>query len=116
MTDEAKTIQASRLIRHKTRRRKRIALRVVFILALIVCGLAVSDFAYNAYRRTDCLTGGEFDQSGIKIPAPVPSDVCIAELADRDERLRLDATIAAVAVAFLLGSTVLSRRMKSHRR
>lgn len=113
---KATTVQTPRRSRHRSRRRKKIAARILLALGLLMGVLAISDFAYNAYRRTDCLTGAEFDESGIRIPAPTPSDECITELADRDDRLRLDATIAAVAAAFLIGSIAISRKIKTHRR
>jgi len=50
----AKTSTTPRLSRHKASRRKRIAARVLLVLALVIGVMAVSDFVYNAYKRADC--------------------------------------------------------------
>lgn len=113
---EAKTAQAPGISRHKSHKRKRVAARIVSVLALIIGGLAVCHFAYNAYVRADCYTAEETDPWGnTKLPVP-KSEACNAEVTRRDELLRLDASTALVAVAFLTGSIVISRKMKRHRR
>jgi hypothetical protein len=86
------------------------------MLALLVGGLAVCHFAYNAYMRADCLTDGETDSWGITKPATPMSEACGAELVGRDELLQLDASIVVVAIALLMGSIVMSRKLKPHRR
>jgi hypothetical protein len=113
---DAKTTQTPRRSHHRSRQRKRLAAKIVLILALVISGLAVCDFAYNAYARTDCFTGGEINDWGLRVPAANPSEGCYEEIARRDERLRLDATSAMVAVALLIGSIVTSRKLKPHRR
>ena len=69
------------------------------MLALLVGGLAVCHFAYNAYVTADCMTDEETDSWGITKPATPRSEACGAELVGREELLRLDATIVVVAVA-----------------
>jgi len=64
---EAKAMRTPRLSRHRVRRRKRIAARILLILALVIGVSAISDFAYNAYERADCspaegiMVGGNYD-------------------------------------------------------
>ena len=112
----AKPTQATRVSHHRSRHRKRIAARVVLMLALLVGGLAVCHFAYNAYVRADCLTDEETDAWGTTKPAMPKSELCGAELVGRDELLQLDASIVVVAVALLMGSIVMSQKLKPHRR
>lgn len=109
-------IRMARSSRHKARHRKRVAVKFVLVLALVVGGLAVFHFAYNAYVRADCYTADETAAWGNTKPAVPKSGECSAEIDRRDELLRLDASAALVAVAFLMGSIVVSRRMKRHRR
>jgi hypothetical protein len=113
---EVKTTQTPRRSHHRSRQRKRLAAKIVLTLALVIGGLAVCDFAYNAYARTDCFTGGEINDWGLRKPAANPSEECYEEIARRDDRLRLDATSAMVAVALLTGSILASRKLKPHRR
>ena len=61
---EAKATQAPHSLHHRSRQRKRLAAKIVLILALIIGGLAVCDFAYNAYKRTDCITEAETNYLG----------------------------------------------------
>src|ERR1022692_2828471 len=96
---DAKTTQTPHRSHHRSRQRKRLAAKIVLILALVIGGLAVCDFAYNAYARTDCFTGGEINDWGLRKPAGNPSEEWYEEKARRDDRLRLDATSAMVAVA-----------------
>jgi hypothetical protein len=49
---ESKTIPSPRPSHHSSLHRKKIAVKAVFILALAIGVLAISDFAYNAYIFT----------------------------------------------------------------
>jgi hypothetical protein len=113
---DAKTTQTPHRSHHRSRQRKRLAAKIVLTLALVIGGLAVCDFAYNAYARTDCFTGGEINDWGLRMPAANPSGECYEEIARRDDRLRLDAAGALVAVLLLMGSILASRKLKPHRR
>jgi hypothetical protein len=66
--------------------------------------------------RADCLTGEETDAWGVTKPATPESELCGAELVGREELLRLDASIIVVAIALLMGSIMMSRKLKPHRR
>jgi hypothetical protein len=50
---EAKTITPPRHSHHNARRRKKLAARILLILALVIGVLAISDFAYNAYNKAN---------------------------------------------------------------
>jgi hypothetical protein len=113
---EARTTETPHRSHHRSRQRKRLAAKIVLILALVIGGLAVGDFAYNAYRRALCLPAEETDESGAKTEAPPISEECGAEIAGRDDSLRLDAAGAVVAVVLLTGSILASRKLKPHRR
>ena len=112
----AKPTRTTRVSHHRSRHRKRFAARVVLMLALLVGGLAVCHFAYNAYVTADCMTDEETDSWGITKPATPKSEPCSAELVGREELLRLDASIVVVAIALLMGSIVMTRKLKPHRR
>jgi hypothetical protein len=94
----------------------KIAARIGLALALVVGVLAISDFAYNAYKIADCYTDEGTDQWGHSTPPKPKTGECYAEILLRDEHLRLDATAAVVAVALLIGSTVMFRKTRRHRR
>ena len=80
----AKTSTTPRLSRHKASRRKRIAARVLLVLALIIGVLAVSDFVYNAYKRADCYpTPGDI-VGGVRMPSGPVREGCAGELAWRE--------------------------------
>jgi hypothetical protein len=79
----------------------------VFILAFAIGGLAISDFAYNAYVRAESLAGNPpTEDYGDTFPS----------LTVTEEHQQLDAAAAMLAAAFLITSAVLSRRIKRHRR
>jgi hypothetical protein len=64
---EAKTTKAPHRSHHRSRQRKRLAAKIILILALVIAGLAVCDFAFNAYWRADCMTEAEIDVGGVYI-------------------------------------------------
>jgi|ERR1019366_1138905 hypothetical protein len=109
---EAKTIPSPRPSHHKSRHRKRIAVKAVFILALVIGILAISDFAYNAYILTDYVQPRSSD-SPIEILGSEYAGGIPAEYTDIMQR---DAIAAVLAAAFLITSVVISRRIKRHRR
>ena len=113
---DAKTTPTPHRSHHSSRQRKRFAAKIVLILALVIGALAVSDFAYNAYMRAQCLPAEETDESGAKMDPPPVSEGCEAEILGRDDSLRLDAAGAMVAAALLTGSILASRKLKPHRR
>jgi hypothetical protein len=113
---EAKMVTKPRLSRHRARRRKRIAARSLLVLALVIGVSAISDFAYNAYKKTDCYTDGEPDEWGITMPVAANTEECRAEIDRREQFLRLDAAAAVLAAACVTTSTVISRRIKKQRR
>jgi hypothetical protein len=49
VTPEARTLQSGHVSHHKSPRRKRLAAKVMLILAFIIFSLAVCDFAHNAF-------------------------------------------------------------------
>jgi hypothetical protein len=113
---EAKTIQTPRRSRHRARRRMKGAAPILLVLALVIGLFAISDFAYNAYKRTDCYTDGEPNEWGITMPVATNTEECRAEIERREESLRLDAAAVLLAAACVITSTVISRRIKKHRR
>ena len=113
---EAQTTQVSHRSHHKSRQRKRLVAKVVLFLGLLIAGLAVCDFAYNAYMRTDCMVEADTNYWGDTTPPQVKSEPCGADFVGRDERMQLDAAGALIAVALLTGSMLASRKLKPHRR
>src|ERR1039458_1609577 len=112
---KSKPVRTQRLSLHKSRRRKRIAARILLILALVIGFLAVSDFVYNA-----CEKANGFDvisivgENGRRVAQVDPT--LDPELIHFEERQQLDAVAAVLAAAFLITSTVISRTVKKHRR
>jgi hypothetical protein len=102
---EAKTVRTPRHSHHKSSRRNRIAARILLILAFVVGVLALSDFAYNAYQKASELSDFSSHEEGID-----------KHLDPYDELQRGDAAAAMVAAAFLIASTLISRRLQRHRR
>jgi hypothetical protein len=90
------------------------AARAVLILSTVIGIWAVSDFSYNAYILTDILqrrsdivqprSGYPFATSQ---PYPVSDPVVY-----HNDLMQRDAIAALMAVVLLIGSTVISRRMK----
>lgn len=99
----------------KARRRKKIAARIVLVLACVIGTLAIFDFAYNAYAETTCFTRSTSDDGG-NTDREVLNEECAVEVSRREKVLRLDATTVVVAVAFLFGSAVISRRLERRRK
>jgi hypothetical protein len=61
---EVKTISTPRHSHHKARHRMKLAARIALILGLVVGFVAISDFAYNAYKREPIVTRTESPTSG----------------------------------------------------
>lgn len=112
-------LQTHRSSRHKSRRRKRIALKTLLILALIIGGASIVHFAYNAHQIAFLCPSNEHDDSAFRTPGefagPITEDCRAAEAAS-EELMRWDAATALVAVMLLVGSTVVLRRLKTRRR
>ena len=129
-----KTIRTPHLLRHQARRRKELAVRSALILGIAMGVLAISDFAYNAYIVTDYVQPRSGDspdegqsnsstyvndylrlrpyhaQSGDESESP---GLLAAEYIDLMQR---DAIAVLFAVALVIGSTVIARKMKRGRR
>jgi hypothetical protein len=111
---EVKVATTPRPSHHKSRRRKKIAARTLLILGLVIGVLATSDFVYNAQRRADCYPA-EIMVEGITTFAPVRKG-CSGEVIRRDELMRWDAAAVLLAAACVITATVISRKIKRHRR
>jgi hypothetical protein len=108
----AKTSTTPRLSRHKASSRKRIAARVLLVLALVIGVMAVSDFVYNAYMRADCYPAEGDIVWGIRMPSRPVREGCGGELARRERLLQLDSAAILLAAALVITPTVLSRRIR----
>jgi hypothetical protein len=112
---EAKPTQVHRS-HQRSRRRLRIAARIALILGLLIAVLAVSNFVFSAYRKSNCYFRGETTDWGFSTPGEPMSDECREEIISLDEYQRLDAAALVLAVALLSGSALISRRVRKHRR
>jgi hypothetical protein len=112
---EAKTVTTPHHSHHKSRDRKRVVVKAVFILAPVIGVLAIASFVYCAYARTDCLTE-YFDSSDGSTHHGFSSDGCAAVVDSLDELMRWNAAAAVLAAALLIGSASIYRRMKRGRR
>jgi hypothetical protein len=113
---EAKTSTTPRLSRRKARRRRKLAARVALALGLVLGGLAISDFVYDACVKAYCFPVGEIMAGGIKTTSPPVSDWCGEDVARREELMQVDSEVVVLAAALVIMSTVLSRRIRKHRR
>ena len=113
---EPETTRAPGSTRHRGRRRKKIAARLLLILGLVCGVLAISDFAYNAYQKTACYTPAETDESGEVTQGQPRSEACRGEFISIDELQRLDAFALMFAGALLAVSVGISRKIPKRRR
>ena len=114
---EAKTIRRPHLSHHGARHRKRIAARILLILALVIGVLAISDFAFNAYEKASVFDAiSDVDREGRRVVRDGDVTDTFNWLNHFDELQQLDAAAVVLAAAFLIGSTEISRRIKRHRR
>ena len=111
---EAKVAPPPRLSHHRARRRKRIAARVLLILALVIGFVAISDFAYNAYILTDYVHPRSSDPPIGSLGSESGDGGWIAT--EYTDLMQRDAVAVLIAVALLVGSTLIFRRVKRHRR
>jgi hypothetical protein len=104
--------------RHHLSRAQRKAVRVVQILAILLCAAAITDFSYMAYRTSDCFTGSPgSDVSGPTPRVAVNSSECQVEIARRDRHMRFDGLAVLLAIALFGGAGVaLSRARPSTKR
>jgi hypothetical protein len=116
---EAKVATTPRLSRHRVRRRKRIAARILIILALVIGVLAISDFVYNAAERASGFGAiSVVDEDGRRVVNNADADTidALRTLNHFDDLMQLDSAALLLAAACAITSTVVSRRMKRHRR
>jgi hypothetical protein len=109
---EAKPPERKRRSFHRRYRKLILAGRILLGAAIVVGLLAICHFTYNAFNATDCYT----DSSDNFAPKePVQSDGCAAVLADTDNNMRLDASVALLGVAFVLSSFGCYRKARRYR-
>ncbi|HEY4961485.1 MAG TPA: hypothetical protein VII29_11550 [Terriglobales bacterium] len=113
---EAAAIQEPHRSRHRSRHRLKIAARLVLVLGLVIAAVGISNFAYNAWGKADCYTGGGFDEGGVPTSGEPKSDACREEISGFDESQRLDAAALMLAVVLLTGSVIISRRIPKRRK
>ena len=87
------------------------AARILLVAAATVGLPAISHFAYNAFVSADCYAYTS-DGYGNEERVALDTDVCTGVVANSDDRMRLDAGIAMLGVAFLLSSVVCYRRAR----
>ena len=94
------------------RRTRKIAARVLLVLAIGTGLLAITDFTYQAVMHANCDTDPDHGWFGIRF-----SDaICEGYRGIIDERLGYDALAVVVAAALLIGSLEISRRIPKRRR
>jgi hypothetical protein len=115
---EAKVATTPRHSHHKSSRRKRIAARTALILGIAIGVLAISDFAYNAYERARGLGENSVVLEDGQLVNNANADTidAIRYLSRFEDHQQLDAAAALLAAACVITSTVISRRIKKHRR
>ncbi len=105
---------ASRHRRHGRHHKRRVLGGALLLFALLLAGLTIGNFAYNAYQRAGCYQD-QIDESGNLSKVPIPSEECSVVLHTSEENLRLNATGALVAVALLVSSVIILRK-RPHKR
>jgi|SRR5271165_5862292 len=115
---ESSATRTQRLSRHKSRQRKRIALKVAFTMALIVGGSAIIQFAYGAFQIAYYCPGNQHDESGSVVQGQSSEAVmeeCRATEPAVEVLMRWDAAAVLAATVLLVWTTAVSRKMKRHR-
>jgi hypothetical protein len=116
---EAKVATTPRPSHHKSRRRKKIAARILLILGLVIGVLAISDFVYNAAERASGFGAiSVVDEDGRRVVNGADTDTidALRYLSHFDELQQMDAAAVLLAAACVITSTVISRRIRRHRR
>jgi hypothetical protein len=91
----------------KKRALTRAAARVALVLGIAGFLRTMLDFAVKAYSSSNCFTPSAYYDSGVPMRRDaVDSDQCRLLILERDERQRIDATIAILAVIAVIGAAV----------
>ncbi len=98
--------------RRSHRKAKKLAARVLLLLAIGIGILGTTDFTYHAVMHANCDTDPDAGWLGIRFS----DEVCMGHRGIIDERLRYDASAAVVAAMLLIGSLEISRRIPKQRR
>ena len=114
LSPEAKPPARKRRSFHVRYRKLILAGRILLGVAIAVGAFAIPHFAYNAFNTANCYaeTG---DGLGNETHVVVDTAECHGVVANSDERMRLDASIAMLGVAFLLSSVVCYRRARRYK-
>jgi hypothetical protein len=104
-------------MRHRARRRMKIAARIALILGLVIVVSAVSDFAYNAHVRSSSLDEiGRMNEDGRIMSDDASDNPAARRVPLAEERQQMDAVAAVLAAACVITFTVISRRIEKHQR
>jgi len=105
-----------RKMSHRRRRKlRKLASRVAIAPAVITFAAVITNFAYTAYQKSTCYEDNTYNLFGWAMPTvAVDSDGCYALILASDKKMKRDAELAMLAIAVLLGASVLQSR--AHRR
>ncbi len=98
--------------RSSHRKAKKIAARVLLLLAIGIGILGTTDFTYHAVMHANCGTDPDAGWFGSRFS----EETCQDSRGPIDERLRYDASAVVVAATLLIGSLEISRRIPKRRR
>ena len=105
---------------HRFRRRTRkIAARILMVLALVIGSIAICNFALSAYTRTSFFALiSTVDSEGRRVVTGTDSVSLgtLTYLSHLDEIQQLNAAAVVLAAACLVGSTLISRTLRKHQR
>ena len=111
---EAKPPARKRRSFHRRYRKLILAGRILLASAIAVGAFAIPHFAYNAIEAANC-TDAATDESGYTQRSEVVSPECAGVLMDTEGHMRLDASLAMLAVALVLSSVVCYRKARRYK-
>jgi len=97
----------------------KLAAKSLLVLAFVVGILAIADFALNAFTRASLFDSiSTLDTEGRRVVVGTDDETMEAfkQLNHLEELQQVDAAAAVLAAAFLIGSSVISRKLRRYRR
>jgi hypothetical protein len=98
---------------HVRYRKLILAGRILIVAAIAVGALAISQFAYNAFNTANCYDNSAGVLGDSKVAVDTPE--CRTVLSNSDDRMRVDASVAMLAVALVLSSVVCYRKARRYK-
>jgi len=116
---DIESVRTSRHRQHSFRRRTlRFAARILLVLAFVVGVLAFADFTLNAFERAFLFDSvSTLDTEGRRVVMGTDDETMegLKQLRHPEELQQVDAAAALLAAGFLIGSSVISLKLRRRR-